>query len=132
MKLTKLIASAALAASCFAANAANDVYGVVSEIITRTGPNGDHQIYFRMEVDKAFSQFESCVADTEHMVWRIDVTSPVLDAQYDLIKKSYIKKKSLRVIGYDDVCDSGDVYSDKVFELSPYNWKSRTPPMFRR
>lgn len=121
--LKKLMVSAAVAASCMTVSAANDVYGVVSQFITRSGPNNDHQVYFRMEVDKDYSSFEHCVEDRAHLIWTVDVESPVFDAQFDLLKQSYMNKQKLRVTGYSDVCDAGDVYSDKVYELSPYNWK---------
>ncbi|WP_144392576.1 hypothetical protein [Pleionea sediminis] len=125
MNLKSLLASLVIASTSVVASAENDVYGTVSELITRTGPNGDHQIYFRMDVNKSFSNFEDCAADRENLIWTLDVTSPVLSAQYDLIRKSYIKKRPLRVIGYPDFCESGDFYADKVFELSPWNWQRK-------
>lgn len=103
----------------YQALASNDVYGSVSEMITRSGGDGDTLLYFRLNVDTASSQFEDCVVDSGSLVWEVDLSSPVADIQYDILKRSYIEQRSVRVIGYDDVCANGQAYSDKIFELSP-------------
>ena len=104
--------------------AANDVYGHVSELIVRSGDNGDNAIYFRVDVMKDYSTFESCMVDAENMTWELDLSSPVLSQQYQLLQRSYSEKLALRIIGYNNVCDSESADSDKVFEVSPWSWET--------
>ncbi|WP_199609586.1 hypothetical protein [Flocculibacter collagenilyticus] len=124
MKLTGALLILASAILPYQGNAANDVYGTVSQIITRSGDNGDTSIYFRMDVMKDNSSFENCVIDEDSLIWHLDLDSPVVKYQYELIEKSYSNKLPLRIVGHDNVCNKGRVYSDKVFELSPWSWDS--------
>lgn len=124
MRMTKLGLSV-LTLISLSASAANDVYGTVSELITRSGENGDNSIYFRLNVIKEDSTFESCVVDGRTMTWELDLSSPVSEYQYDIIKTSYIEQLPVRIIGYDNLCSNGYVYSDKIFELSPWSWEQR-------
>lgn len=118
--LTLLITAIAVLPSL--ANAANDVYGTVSELITRSGENGDNLVYFRLNVMSDYSSFESCVSDGDNLVWEMDLTSPVADYQYDIIKTSYAEQLPVRVIGDEAVCSDNEAYSDRIFELSPWAW----------
>ncbi|WMN61373.1 hypothetical protein NI389_08330 [Pseudoalteromonas xiamenensis] len=121
MKINALLLSmlALLSNNAFAAN---DVYGTVSEVITRSGPNGDNALYFRIAPIENNAHFESCIVDGQSMTWHIDLDSAVANFQYQLIMKSYTEQLPVRVIGQDNVCSEGNTSSDSVFELSPWSW----------
>ncbi|WP_462173464.1 hypothetical protein [Pseudoalteromonas xiamenensis] len=106
--------------------AANDVYGTVSEVITRSGPNGDNALYFRLLPIENSAHFESCIVDGPSMTWHVSLESPVANYQYQLIMKSYTEQLPVRIIGQDDVCSQGNTSSDSVFELSPWSWPTLT------
>jgi hypothetical protein len=127
MKLKGLLL-AALSMSSMQSFAANDVYGHVSELIVRSGNEGDNAIYFRIDVIKENSTFETCIIDGNNMTWDLDLTSPVLNHQYQLIQRSYSEKLPLRIVGHKDVCANENVDSDKVFELSPWSWETYLNP----
>ncbi len=122
----KSLVLGALSLLSVSANAANDVYGTVSELITRSGNNGDTSLYFRLNVISENSSFESCVVDGNTLTWTLDLSSPVATFQYDIIKKSFVDQLPVRIIGYDNVCDNGNTDSDKIFELSPWSWHAQT------
>lgn len=122
----KSLVLGALSLLSVSANAANDVYGTVSELITRSGDNGDTSLYFRLNVISENSSFESCVVDGNTLTWALDLPSPVATFQYDIIKKSFVDQLPVRIIGYDNVCDNGNTDSDKIFELSPWSWHTQT------
>ncbi|NUZ09798.1 hypothetical protein HUZ36_03275 [Pseudoalteromonas sp. McH1-7] len=103
-------------------SAANDVYGTVDQLITRSGANGDHAVYFRIEVMKEHSNFETCIANGDELTWQLDLSSPVAQYQFDILKKSYSERLPVRIIGHEDVCANGEAQSDKIFELSPWSW----------
>lgn len=103
-------------------SAANDVYGTVDELYIRSGGDDDSYLAFRINVLNDISNFESCVIDRNNLVWKVDVSSPVSKYQYDIIKESYTNKLPIRIIGQHKLCDKGNVYSDKVYELSPWIW----------
>ena len=111
-----------LALTSLSASAANDVYGTVSELITRSGDNSDNAIYFRMNVMTDYATFESCVVDGTSLVWYVDLNNPVTSYQYDLLLKSYTQKLPIRLTGQNNVCENGNTDSDKIFELSPWSW----------
>jgi len=125
MKLKGLLLALASLASSNAL-AANDAYGTVSELITRSGADGDNAIYFRLNVIQENSTFESCILDGGNLTWVLDLSSPVANYQYELLQKSYAEQLPVRLIGYDDVCDDGQTDTDKIFELSPWSWSSHT------
>ncbi|WP_155647849.1 hypothetical protein [Vibrio sp. CUB2] len=104
------------------AHSANDVYGTVDEIFLRSGNTGDNYIAFRINVMKDISYFENCVIDSDNLVWKVDQSSPVSQYQYGIIKDSYKNQLPIRIIGTDGVCNQGNVYSDKVYEISPWSW----------
>jgi len=103
-------------------SAANDVYGTVSELVTRSGAEGDQSVYFRMNVITENSSFASCISDGNNLIWDLNLKSQVTKFQYDLLLKSYTQKLPIRIIGHDDVCENGNTSTDKVFELSPWSW----------
>lgn len=107
-------------------SAANDVYGTVSEFVMRSGENGDTSLYFRLDVISENSTFESCIVDGKTLTWHLDLSSPVANYQYDIIKSSYADKLPVRIIGHDTVCANGNTDSDKIFELSPWSWQTQT------
>ncbi|WP_281557071.1 hypothetical protein [Thalassomonas sp. RHCl1] len=118
----KGIALAVAAMASVNAYAANDVYGTVSEIHLRSGDNGDHGIYVRLDVMKDYSTFESCIVDGSTMTWDLDMSSPVMAQQYQMLQRSYSEKLPVVISGFADVCANGNTNSDKIFELSPWSW----------
>lgn len=121
MKL-KESALAILLLASLPVNAANDVYGTVSEIITRSTTGHENLLYFRLNVMESNSSFESCVVDGNRLTWMLALSTNVTDFQYDIIKKSYIEQLPVRITGHNDVCINGNTDSDKIFELSPWGW----------
>jgi len=107
-------------------SAANDVYGTVSELVMRSGDNGDTSLYLRLDVMSENSTFESCVIDGKTLTWHLDLSSPVANYQYDIVKTSYAEKLPVRIIGHDSVCENGNTDSDKIFELSPWSWQTQS------
>ncbi|KAF7764997.1 hypothetical protein PCIT_b1117 [Pseudoalteromonas citrea] len=119
----KLYSMALLAISTFSANAMNDLTGVVGEVHTRSGnSDGDHSIYFRLEVDNEGSTFANCLSEGTTVTWELNPQSPVFQQQYNLVMRSYTEQLPVRVSGQRDVCNSTYINSDKVFELSPIHW----------
>lgn len=119
----KIYSLVLLAVSTFAANAKNELTGVVSEVHTRSGnSDGDHSIYFRLEVDNERSKFANCLSEGTTVTWYLDPQSVVFHQQYNLVMRSYTEKLPLSVSGQHDVCSSTHINSDKVFELSPSHW----------
>ncbi|RJE73352.1 hypothetical protein BGP78_03585 [Pseudoalteromonas sp. MSK9-3] len=119
----KLCSLVLLATSTFAANAKNDLTGVVSEVHTRSGnSDGDHSIYFRLKVDNERSTFANCLSEGTTVTWHLNPQSVVFQQQYNLVMRSYTEQLPVRVSGQGDVCNSTHISSDKVFELSPSHW----------
>ncbi|TMP44365.1 hypothetical protein CWB96_05980 [Pseudoalteromonas citrea] len=119
----KLCSLVLLAISTFSASAKNDLTGVVSEVHTRSGnSDGDHSIYFRLEVDNKHSTFAHCLSEGTTVTWHLNPDSVVFQQQYNLVMRSYTEQLPVRVSGQSDVCNSTHISSDKVFELSPIHW----------
>ncbi|WDE07583.1 hypothetical protein SG34_012245 [Thalassomonas viridans] len=116
----KGIALALAAFTSVNAYAANTVYGTVSEINLRSGDNGDHAIYVRLDVMQENSTFESCIVDGGSMTWHLDLSSPVMAQQYQLLQRSHSEKLPVVLTGFENVCANGNTNTDKIFELSPW------------
>jgi len=102
--------------------AENTVYGSVSELITRSGDKtSGPSIYFRLNlINPESSTIESCMSEGDNITWYIDVSTPIIDIQYQMLKESYKNKTYLHLSGQDDVCANGDTSYDNVFEISTW------------
>ncbi|MDP5214684.1 hypothetical protein ORJ66_16665 [Pseudoalteromonas tunicata] len=125
MKKTGIVMLLALTAASFQTFAANDVYGTVSEINHRSNSaQNDHSVYIRLALSEAATSTAQCAQSAANLIWHLDLTSPVANYQYELLKTSYKEQLPVRIIGQADVCANGPTDYDTIIEISPWSWPS--------